>query len=438
MDTSKAQSTLTPQTTAKQQLTFLAWLIWGLAAGYFFCDYFARVSTGVMASDLIRSFNITAVGLGSLSAFFYYPYLAMQLPVGLIVDRFSIRYLLTTMTLITAIGCIIFGMARGIHIAQLGRFLIGFSAAFAFVSALKLATDWFPPHKLGLLAGLTQAAGMLGAAVGDAPVAYSVTQIGWRHTMLIMAIIFILLGLFIYLIVRDHPEAAKNKIDKENRGLSIGASLKCILANPQTWLNALYAGMVYAPTAAFAELWGVTYLEHARHLTIHQAAMANGLIFIGWAAGGPVFGWISDKLKKRKPLMYFSPTAGLIILAILFFTPNLSVATIYFLLFSYGITNTGVAIAYAVATEINPHPVIGASIAFTNMFSVIPGATLQIVIGKLIDIFATGTLVKGIPIYTTKQLLLPMLTLPICSILGIVLAYFIRETHCKPLTRPTS
>ena len=409
-----------------------AWLVWGLAAAFFFCDYFARVSPSVMVHELMRSFQVTAAGLGGLSSFFYYPYLAMQIPVGLLVDRFSVRGLLTVMTCLTGVACALFGSAHVVSMAQLARFTLGFGAAFAFVSALKLASQWFSPSRFGLLAGLTQALGMLGAVVGEAPVAYAVSAWGWRQTMWVMAVIFAILALCILVFVRDRPNDHKNHLsDTQKDTVSIFKSLSWVLSNPQTWWNALYAGLVFAPTAAFAELWGVAYLEHVHHLPHHTAALANGLIFLGWGIGGPIVGWISDRLQRRKPLMFVSAIGSGLTMSMLFFLPNLSQCAIFSLLFCYGLANTGVAIAYAVSAEINPPYVGGTSMAFANMMSVVPGALLQVVIGLLLDWHASGHLVAGVPVYTAADFHAVMMLLPLTLLLAVFVAIFIRETYCR-------
>lgn len=182
-----------------------AWLVWGLAAAFYFSDYMARVAPGVMHRYLQIDFGINEAGFGILTASFYIPYILMQIPVGLTVDRLSIRWLLTVMSLVTAFGCCVFGLAGSLFMGSIGRMLIGFSAAFAFVCSLRLATSWFPPTMLGLLAGLTQALGMLGAAAGEAPVSFLVSNVGWRHSMLIIAFLFIALAALLYQFVQDKP-----------------------------------------------------------------------------------------------------------------------------------------------------------------------------------------------------------------------------------------
>ncbi len=413
----------------KNRMKF-AWLIWGLAATFYFSDYMARVAPTVMHRFLQADFGINEAGFGTLTASFYIPYILMQIPVGLTVDRISIRWILTLMSIVTALGCAVFGFADSLLIASVGRMLIGFSAAFAFISALRLATSWFPPAMLGLLAGLTQALGMLGGASGQAPVSFLVSAVGWRHSMFIIGFLFILLAGMLYQYVQDAPDSKHNQKKTEQK-VSILTSLRIILSSKQTWINAFYAGFLYAPAAVIGEAIGPAYLQYGRGLPVHAAAFATGLIFIGWVFGGPVSGWLSDRIGRRKPVMIVSAICGLCIMLLLVYYPHLHTQLVYTLLFLFGFTNAGVAIAYAVSTELHDRSVVGTAIAFTNMASIFVGATLQPIVGRLVD-YVAGT--RG---YHVESLLLSdfqfgLRILPLCSLIALILAFMVKETHCHP------
>jgi MFS family permease len=414
----------------KKNLGF-AWLIWGLAAAFYFSDYMARVAPGVMHRFLQMDFGMNEAGFGILTASFYIPYILMQIPVGLTVDRISIRWILTIMSLITAFGCCVFGFANGLFTASIGRMLIGFSAAFAFISALRLATSWFPPAMLGLLAGLTQALGMLGAAAGEAPVSFLVSYVGWRQSMLIIALLFIVLAVFLYQYIQDNPNSKKHEVRAEDK-IGILQSLRIILSHRQTWINALYAGFLFGPTAVIGEAIGPAYLQFGRGLTAHSAAFATGLIFIGWGIGGPLSGWLSDKWGRRKPMLIISAICGLLLSSMFVFYPHMDKSAAYLIFFTFGLTNTGVAIAYAVSTELHARNVIGTSIAFTNMISIAVGASLQPFVGYLVDS------VSGARAYKVDTLLLTdfqhgLRILPLCSLIALMLAFAVKETYCKPM-----
>jgi MFS family permease len=412
------------------QHPYYPWLVWGLAASAFFIEYFARVAPGVMIDSLMRDFKVQALALGSLSAFFYYAYVGMQIPVGILVDRFSLRWLLTSMIFICGLGCLIFASTTHLGVAALARLMMGFGAAFAFVSALKVAAVWFPAQQFGLLAGLTQALGMLGAAVGQMPMAYLVVHLGWRETLFLIASLMILLSAFVAILVRDRVKPMTS-MAKKTLMRSPCSGLMEVLKNPQSWWNALFAGLLFAPTAALAELWGVKFFRQTYHLSNQIAAMGIGLIFIGWTLGGPLTGWISDKIKRRKIILILSACFSLLFASLVILLPNLPLSILFSLLFLYGLANTGVATAYAVASEINPQSIAGTSVAFANMASVIIGAGFQPLIGWLLERKWDGAMVDGLAFYSNANFRSSLLILLVSLLLAVLVACGIKETYCQ-------
>lgn len=412
-----------------------AWTVFILAASLFFVEYFARISPSVMWLDLMRDFHVEAFALGSLSACFYYPYILMQVPVGMLLDKIGARFLLTFTGLCCAASCVLFGSAQSYEYAALSRVLLGFSAAFAFVGVLKLATNWFPPSRIGLLAGLTQGSGMLGASVSDGPMSIVTDHLGWRKTMMVIAVIYAALAILIGLVIRNEPKHKFVDVDEpdlKHASLSMIAGLKAVLRNPQSWWNALYAGCVFAPTGAFAELWGVAFLQYGYGFSKTVAATGIGCIFIGWAVGGPVVGWISDRIKKRLVVMVISALLCLIVMtAIIYGTSIFSQFWVYVLLFSFGACNAGVGISYAMSTEINGTKLAGTSLAFANMASVIIGAFCQPLIGKLLDLSWDHTMKNGAPVYTAADFHSALWLLPAVLIVGVLSCFFIKETNCQ-------
>lgn len=415
----------------KTQSSFKPWLVWALGAGFFLAEYFARVSPSVMLPDLMRSFNADALALGTLSACFYLAYIPMQLPVGMLMDKFGPHRLLTIMALLCGLACLIFGSTTVLFFGQVGRFLMGFSASFAFVGTLKLASSWFPARRFGLLAGLTQALGMLGAVIGEAPTAVAVHHIGWRGTMFVMSAAIIILGIFIWFFVRDKPQKSNLITSTAEASIGVFKGLQMVIKNPRSWINGVYIGLLYAPSAAFAELWGVNFLTQSYHLSRTVAGAAIGTIFIGWTLGGPVTGWLSDKIGRRKPMLIFSSLCGFLFMSCIIFTPHLSIHALFTLLFLYGMTNTGVAISYAVASEINRPNINGTSIAFANMASVLIGACLQPIIGYILDLLWRGHSTDGVRQYSLSDYHHALIILPVCSLLSFVFALLVKETHCQ-------
>jgi len=407
------------------------WLVWGLAAGFFFLDYFARVAPAVMTDQLMHDFHIYGFGFGILSASFLWAYIPMQMPVGMLADRYNSRWLLFVNVLVCVAGCAIFATAHEYWVAILGRFFLGFGAAFAFVTALKIATIWFPAHRFGLLAGLTQALGMLGACISQAPMAYSVERIGWRPTMWMITFALLLLAFAIMVLVRDKPDDGTHKSNKVSNGKALWGGFLQILKNPQTWWNALFVGLLYAPTEILGESWGVKFFRQTQGLSNEVAAAATGLVFFGWAFGGPIVGWLSDHIKRRKPILVLSASLSCIFISAIIFIPTMPLPVLFSLLFLYGVANTGVGTSYAIAAEINSRTLSGTSMAFANMASVLVGACFQPLLGWLLDKNWDGTLLNGVPLYSTHNFRMAMVALPVGLLIAVLIATRVHETHCK-------
>jgi MFS family permease len=142
------------------------YFIWFLGAFFFFSDYIIRVSPSVLTPQLMQFFHANGETVGLFSGFFYYAYIGMQIPVGILVDKFGPKWLLVMASILCTLSTMMFAQTSHITMGFLSRFLMGFGASFAFVGTLKLISLWFKAERFAFLAGLTQAMGMVGATVG--------------------------------------------------------------------------------------------------------------------------------------------------------------------------------------------------------------------------------------------------------------------------------
>ena len=212
------------------------------------------------------------------------------------------------------------------------------------------------------------------------------------------------------------------------------AGIRQVLTHRSTWINGLFAGCLYAPTAAFAELWGPSYIHTVNRISHIHAAQAISMIFIGWALGSPIAGWISDRIQRRKPIMWVSACLSCLAMTGVLFYTHLSYGMLLALLFFYGFCNVAVATAYAVAAELHPKSLAGTAMGFTNMTSVIIGASFQPLIAHLLDLHWQGMIHDGTPIYSAHNFQSAMVLLPICGLLAIVLCRFIPESFPTALS----
>jgi MFS family permease len=167
----------------RNNYAIIGWWICGLGALFYSYEYLLRIAPSAMENSLRAHFNLSATGFGMVSSIYYLAYVPMQLPVGVLLDRYGPRRLLTLACLICVVGTFIYTSTHVDWIAAIGRFLVGFGSAFAFVGVLKLATIWLPENRLAMVAGITSALGTVGAMLGDNFLSVFVDKLGWIKTL---------------------------------------------------------------------------------------------------------------------------------------------------------------------------------------------------------------------------------------------------------------
>ena len=360
----------------------LPWLMWGLAALFVVFNYVQQVVPNVIAVDLSQAFNAKGSTLGNIAAAYFYAYALLQIPVGLILDRFGTRRPLIIAVLVAGLGTLGFARAHDSLGAQLARLLMGASAAFSFIGCLKLAQAWFAPSRFSTLAGMTNTAGMLGAASG-APVAVLVKTIGWRAAVASMGGAALVLAFFVFAVVRDRPPDHGSPVAPHPRA-SISEGLLGVLVNPQVWINAIYATAISLVFVAFGGLWGAGYIQKVYGLDRVGAVGAGSYLFLGGIAGSLLFGWISDYFGRRKLPMVAAGVGALVAMSGLLYLPGLPLALFKAGLFLVGFFSSANIVSYAVARDLYPR-LAGFSIGFLSTCYFAGSAASQPLVGMLLE-----------------------------------------------------
>lgn len=410
-----------------------SWVICGLGALFYCYEYLLRVSPSVMTQELMRFYHLTGAQFGNLSgSFYYYSYVVMQVLVGLLMDRYGPKKLLTLACMMCAVGAYLFGCSEHITVAMLGRFLIGLGSAFAFVGALKLATIWLPPNRFALVSGIIFCLGMIGAVCGQVIMHFFVESSGWRTTIFAAAAIGVILSAILWMMVEDvnpyHPDHHSHRKPKFKAVLK---GLLKAMCNLQIWLAGIAGCLLYLFLSSYAEIWGPAYLEQAHGVASQSAANANSMIFLGCAFGAPFWGWVSDLLELRKLPIILSAGLGLVVFCILLYMPHISIPFLYILLFLIGFLLSSQILVFAIAREVTPIEISGTAVGLLNGLVMVGGIIFPFVVGKLLDIHWTGGMIDGARVYSNHAFIIALSILPIGILLGILTTFFIRETHCK-------
>lgn len=405
------------------------WIVFILSASFLFYKYLIEVSPSVLANELMSEFNIQGTQLGNLASCYFYAYLIMQIPVGLLLDRFGPRVLTSCAIVLCAFGALLLADAQSFYLACLGRFISGTGAAFAAISCFKLITIWFKANRFAFMAGLMMTAGMLGAVGGQTPLAASIHLFGWRPTLNIIGIVGIVFGIVFFSIVRN--KSSNSKQTTHNKTKSFTEAIRGISKKPQNWLLSIFSGLAFAPISVLGGLWGVPFISQAYHLSKTAAASHISLIFIGFALGAPLFGILSDQVGRRKPLVYIGTITALILICIALFCTVIPSLLLSITMFGFGFFISAFLISFTMIREINPLAFAATSVATMNTLNAVLCAFSDPFIGKLLDIFWKGKMQDGAPVFEVIDFQFGLTTLPIYLLIGIVLFYFVEETNCK-------
>ena len=180
------------------------WMVCTIGAFFYCYEFVLRIVPGVLQSELSAAFgHISASTFGQVSALYYFAYSPMQMPVGMLMDRFGPRRLLTLASICCALGSYLFSYSTVLFIAGIGRFLVGFGSSFAFVGVLTLALRWLPKRYFSLVAGLMTTLGMLGVTYGEVKITDLAATKGLSYVLLVQVVIGVILSGLIFAVVRD-------------------------------------------------------------------------------------------------------------------------------------------------------------------------------------------------------------------------------------------
>ena len=412
-------------TVSRRQAT-LAFALGTLFFGYAFVQ---RVSPSVMTNELMSDFAVGGAALGSLSAFYFYAYASIQLPVGMLTDHFGPRKLMSFAAALCALASVGFAFSDSVLTASVGRALIGGTVAFGFVGTLAIAGYWFKSTQYALLAGLLQTVGMCGAIFGQAPLRQMVESIGWRGTMHGLALVALVLALLLFFLVPLRSREQK----RHRAGPGVMRGLHAVTVNPQTWICSLIGFGMAATMLAFGGLWGVPWLNNVHGYTTTEAAGVTSMLFVGWAIFSPLAGWASDRMGRRNIILQGGSMVALSALACLIYTTPDNTSLLMLLIFFVGAGGSAMTVCFGSVKELNDSNYSSTSLGLMNMCIVGSGAVMQPLVGWLLDLNWSGEILDGARVYAESNYSRAFSSLLIVNFTAFVAALFLRETHCRQI-----
>ena len=419
----------------------LALSMWALAAAFYLYGFFQRVAPAALAHDLMRDFSLTAASLGNLSAFYFYAYAAMQLPTGVLVDRYGPARLIFIGALMAGIGSLLFAWSPTSALAAVGRALVGASHAVAWVSMLQLITHWFPSRRFGAMSGISLAVGTIGAVLAGPPLRWLADDFGWRAVIAVSGASAVALALAIRKLVRDDPRDcgyasyAPTRMTAGNETpLSMAHALRQMWEIRNVRLLFIVNSGVCGSFLTFAGLWGVPYLTQVHALTVQQASLITSTMLVLFAIGGPVLGIWSDRLKRRKAPYLAGASLMAISLAVVAAVPSAPLSVLAPLLFVGAFGASAMALSFGFAKESAPARLQGTVTGAVNM-GVMAGTLIQMpLVGVILDAHWSGVVQNGVRQYDQAAYQAAWLLLAGWTGVSTLLLTLTRETHASDIS----
>jgi MFS family permease len=336
-------------------------IAWAFALLFYFLEYAVRSSPSVMIPQLASAFHTTALGVGSILVFYFYTYSIVSLIAGAALDHLGAKRPVPAGAAMLGVGCLLFSVPAVVA-GDVGRLLQGAGSAFAFTGAVYLAAHGFSPRRQATAIGATQSLGMLGGSAGQFAVAPMIEHgLGAKAFWVGMGMLCLINAALLY-VATPRERLAPGAAGRGGGGWL--TPYKVVFSNPQSWLSGIVAGLLFAPTTIGAMIWAVPVFEKDIQFSYHAAVITASLVPLGWAIGCPLLGWLSDRIGRRKPVIFGG--GALMALAALYIAYSPTLTSVGIAMLVFGIASGAAMIPYSVIKEVNPDRVKGSATGGIN------------------------------------------------------------------------
>lgn len=401
------------------------WIVIFCGSLFYAYQFILRVTPNLMNEDWLHHFSIDANTFGIIVSLYSWSYSLVQIPLGVMLDRFGTGRLMTAAALMCSLSCFLLSTTSSVLVASTAIFLMGLGSACAFLGSVKLGTVWFNSKDLAKVVSFIIVSGTLGAVIGNRPLSELIHLVGWQMTLNILGIMGLGITLLIYMTIGKVREPKQARVENHN----IFEGLKMVISRPQAWFIALYGTFMYSPITIFGTGWGIPFLKAANGLDDGMASYVMTSMFIGAGIGSPIFAYYSDKISQRKKPMLLGAVAAFVVSTLVICLPHIPLYSLFSLFFIIGFCYTAKTLSFTAACESMPKNCSGVAVGFLNTLTMGAGALYHPLIGKLITVHWDGKESYGNPIYTEWDYRFALMIIPILLAGAIFLMRIIKETH---------
>ena len=371
------------------------WAIFAvLTIGYFFV-YFHRISVSVVGQDIVAD---VGGSIGLLSSVYYWTYTAMQIPSGLMADRFGPRAASTLFLLIASVGSLITCVGTEFWMIVLGKVMIAAGMAVVYVPLMKLVSVWFPKADFAVLSGIVIAVGNVGAIAATGPLEMLADALGWREVFLVLGLVTLVLALLCAVVIRNHPSErglpsvesveGSGAVESSAARIPVLKGLRIVFSGGRRfWTCALAYFLVYGTIMTFQGTWAVTYFNSVYGFVLSASWMVTAL-GVGKILSTLAIGAMTSRgviRSKRRTMICGTSVFAAIWVVIFLFAGEIDSYWFWFAVsFLFGFFGGFMTLSFTQVKEWYPIAVSGTAVSGTNIFLFLGASVCTTVSGFMV------------------------------------------------------
>ena len=393
-----------------------AWLVLSAAVAVYILAVFHRTSLGVAGLIAAERFHISSAQLATFTMVQLLVYAAMQIPVGVMLDRVGAKKLLVTGVVLMTGGQFAFAFATTFGAGVAARIFVGMGDAMIFISLIQVVALWFPPARTAMVTQMTGVVGQIGAVAATAPLSAALHSVGWTRSFAGAASVGIVLGIVLIVVVRDSPYQNHHRDELKMR--AVGRALKLAWAEPGTRLGLWSHFTVQFGATVFALLWGFPFLVSGQGLT---PAAASGLLIVMTVTAivtSPLVGaFVTRWPYSRSTLVLWIVVAIMAVWAVVLLWPGRApLWLLVVLVVVLAVGGPGSMVGFDLARTFNPPTRLGSASGIVNVGGFVASLSTVALIGIVLDLVSPG----GPATYTVDSFRVAMSVQYIVWVIGLI------------------
>ena len=393
-----------------------AWLVLSAAVAVYILAVFHRTSLGVAGLIAAERFHISSAQLATFTMVQLLVYAAMQIPVGVMLDRVGAKKLLVTGVVLMTGGQFAFAFATTFGAGVAARVFVGMGDAMIFISLIQVVALWFPPARTAMVTQMTGVVGQIGAVAATAPLSAALHSVGWTRSFAGAASVGIVLGIVLIVVVRDSPYQNHHRDELKMR--AVGRALKLAWAEPGTRLGLWSHFTVQFGATVFALLWGFPFLVSGQGLT---PAAASGLLIVMTVTAivtSPLVGaFVTRWPYSRSTLVLWIVVAIMAVWAVVLLWPGRApLWLLVVLVVVLAVGGPGSMVGFDLARTFNPPTRLGSASGIVNVGGFVASLSTVALIGIVLDVVSPG----GPATYTVDSFRVAMSVQYIVWVIGLI------------------